>query len=118
MKKILMFSCLLYTLPQISYSDVPAKQVKEVSHLMSFIQNSKCTMNRNGKEHSTEKSLSHIKRKYKHYKDDIKSTEDFIRLAATKSTFSGKAYTIKCSDQDVIKSQDWLLSELESYRKK
>ena len=101
-----------------AFSDVPPNETKEVSHLIQFVQNSGCTINRNGTEYSAEKGLSHINRKYKHYRDDISSTEDFIKYAATKSTMSGQYYTAKCPGQDIIKTNIWLTEELHRYRGK
>ncbi len=48
---------------------------------------------------------------------DINSTEDFIRLSATKSLRSGKPYKVKCPGQDPVPSAQWLLEELEVFRK-
>ena len=57
------------------------------------------------------------------YRDDVKSlmvgtlmTEAFIKYSATKSTMSGKYYTVKCPDGKEIRSQDWLLEELAVFR--
>ena len=101
-----------------TFSDIPTNQTKEVNHLMQFVENSGCTINRNGKEYSGEKGLSHIKRKYKYYRDDISNTEDFIKYAATKSTMSGEYYTTKCPGQEVVNTNDWLIEELRRYRGK
>ena len=97
-------------------ADVPAKQVNEVTHLLNFIKNSGCIINRNGTEHSAEKGLKHIQKKYDYYRDEIKSTEDFIELAATKSTMSGDYYMVVCTGNKTIRTQDWLLAELSVFR--
>ena len=101
-----------------SFADVPAEQVKEVSHLIVFVKNSPCIFNRNGTKYPGKDSVEHIQRKYDYFRDDIASTEDFIKYSATKSTMSGKYYTVTCPDNQTIKSQDWLLNELKLFRSK
>jgi len=88
---------------------------KEINHLLKFIESTKCTYDRNGDKHTGSKAVKHIKKKYKYYYDDIKTTEDFIRLAATKSMMSGSVYKIHC-DKETITSKQWLLKELTKYR--
>ncbi|ABV36380.1 conserved hypothetical protein [Shewanella sediminis HAW-EB3] len=62
-------------------------------------------------------AVEHINKKYEYFSDDIKSTEDFIKYSATKSKMSGKFYKIHCGNKSPVKSRDWLLTELEAYRK-
>lgn len=97
-------------------ADVPAEQVKEVSHLLDFVKNSGCTINRNGRDHPAADGVSHIQKKYDYFRDDIKSTEDFIEYSATKSTMSGEYYTVTCPGKEMINTQDWLLAELKRFR--
>ena len=97
-------------------ADVPENQVAEVNHLINFVKTSDCVLNRNGTDHSGEKSVAHIQKKYNYFRKRIKSTEDFIEYSATKSTLSGKYYTVNCPDQETVNSQDWLLQELARYR--
>ena len=108
---LLILSCI-----QSVSADVPAEQKPEVEHLLEFVRQSDCIMVRNGTEHSGEYAVSHIQKKYDYFKDDINSTEAFIEYSATKSTMSGKYYTIRCSGQEEMPTQDWLLEELRVYR--
>ena len=48
----------------------------------------------------------------------IDKTEDFIEKAASKSSFSDRAYQIKCRDGKTISSAKWLADELQRYCKK
>ena len=57
-----------------------------------------------------------MQRKYAHFKDDIKTPEDFIRLTATKSLMTGKLYYVKLKNGEKITSEVWLLQALEDYR--
>lgn len=115
MQKLITAFALLASMPVLA--DIPAQQRQEVNHLLSFVQTSKCIINRNGSDHQGPDAAKHMKKKYDYFRDDIDNTEDFIRLSATKSTMSGKYYTVRCGDESEIKTQDWLLSELKSYRK-
>jgi hypothetical protein len=90
----------------------------EINYLLNFVSTTDCKYERNGTMYNGVKAAAHIKRKYNYYLDDIKTTEDFIKLSATKSTMSGKYYKIHCQNKIAIKSQDWLLKALTSYRKK
>ncbi len=105
-------------LPGVVNADVPVMQRQEVGHLLTFIKSSGCTLNRNGTDYPAEKGLQHIKKKYDYFRDDIKSTEDFIALAATKSTMSGDYYKVKCPGRKIMSTKHWLLSELKKYREK
>ena len=63
-----------------------------IKYLLSFVENSECTYIRNDKAYTAKEAVSHMKRKYAHFRDDIKTPEDFIRLSASKSLISGKPY--------------------------
>ena len=97
-------------------ADVPAGQVAEVEHLIEYLQNSDCRMVRNGKPHSSKDGANHVRRKYAHFRNEISSTEDFIRYSATKSTISGRYYEVLCPGEAPVRSKDWLLEELRAYR--
>ncbi len=116
MKKILTIFCLL--IAHTASADVPAEQATEVDYLLNFVRQSQCTIDRNGTHHTGPKASEHIKKKYDYFRDDIKTTEDFIKYAATKSTLSGKYYSVICPNRDTIKTQAWLLNELSHFRKK
>ncbi len=114
MKIIFLLISLLYT--GFLFADVSGDQLKEVNHLLEFVRASNCIVNRNGDKHDSQKAADHIESKYDYFRDDIKSTEDFIKYAATKSTMSGKYYMVACSGKKEIKTQEWLLDELSRFR--
>jgi len=97
-------------------ADVPPAQKPEIDHLLDFVQNSGCTIDRNGKTYSASEAISHIQKKYSYFKSDIETTEDFIALSATKSTLSGRYYLVSCDGAEQIRTQDWLLRELGEFR--
>ena len=90
----------------------------EIDHLLIYVENTECQYERNGKLHAGMNSVEHIKKKYNYFKSKIDSAEKFIELSATKSTMSGKFYMVLCKGKPEIKSQEWLLQELKSYRSK
>jgi len=97
-------------------ADVPAGQVKEVDHLLAYVKNSGCVINRNGTDHPAEKGIEHIEMKYDYFRDDIKNTEEFIEYSATKSTMSGDYYMVTCPGREAIRTQNWLMAELKHFR--
>jgi len=114
MKKYILLASVLVS--GVSFADVPEGQANEVDHLLNFVKTSSCTINRNGTVHQGEKAVKHIQKKYDYFRDDIKTTEDFIKYSASKSTLSGKAYMAYCPDKKSVKTQLWLLEELKRYR--
>jgi len=95
-----------------------ADNTTEINHLINYVKTTECKYIRNGIEHSGSEGAKHIRAKYEHYKSDISTAEDFIRLSATKSLISGRKYTIKCSGEAKMESGKWLLNELKRYRAK
>ncbi len=102
----------------IALADVPTSQIEEVKYLINYIKNSGCVLSRNGTDYTAKKAIVHIKNKYDYFRDDIESTEDFIEYSATRSTMSGKYYTVTCTGKETVKTQDWLLVELKKIRTK
>ena len=97
-------------------ADVSAGQVKEVNHLLVYVKDSGCVINRNGTDHPAEKGIEHIEKKYDYFRDDIENTEAFIEYSATKSTMSGDYYMVTCPGKKALRTQDWLILELRRFR--
>lgn len=89
-----------------------------IKYLLAFVEKSECTFIRNDKSYTSKEAVNHMKRKYTHFKNDIKTPEDFIRLSASKSMISGRPYMVKTKESRTMKSETWLLEALEAYRKK
>lgn len=104
-------------LPGESRADVPEAQKPEVQHLLAYLKNSGCSMERNGSKHDAREAVEHIQKKYDYYRDDIKTTEDFIERSASRSSLSGRAYHVLCPGEEARPTADWLKEELERYRK-
>ncbi len=99
----------------VNASAAPAAMQDEIAHLLNYIETSDCIFIRNNSRHAPAKAVKHIKKKFNHLKKRIKTTEDFIKGAATGSSISGKPYMIICNDNEMA-TADWLLAELELYR--
>lgn len=99
------------------YSDIDKNQQMEIDFLVSYVHDSKCTFNRNGINYKGREAVTHIKRKYDYFKNEIKTSKDFIRLAATKSEISGRKYTVKCKNSELQELGTWLLKALSTLRK-
>lgn len=89
---------------------------EEIAHLLDFVDSNPCEYDRNGSVYDGPEARDHIDRKYQHYKKRVKSAEDFIRYAATRSMISGKQYVIRCPGSADMFASDWLLKELKSFR--
>jgi hypothetical protein len=89
----------------------------EIAHLIDFVRHSPCTFIRNGSEYPGGEAADHIQAKYEHFKDEIKTVEDFIDRAASKSLMSGKPYEVRCGGK-TISAADWIRAEDADYRAK
>ncbi len=99
------------------YADSTIKVNQEIEHLLEYVESSGCTFIRNGRESNSAKARAHIQKKYNYIKKRVKTTEDFIKYSATKSSMSGKPYKIRCSGKE-IHVADWLDAELRKIRMK
>jgi hypothetical protein len=97
-------------------SDVGESQRDEVRHLLEFVRDSSCAIERNGKRYNGEDAYAHIRKKYHYFRDEIQSSEDFIEFSATKSTLSGKHYLVFCDSEPPMRTKDWLVDELNALR--
>lgn len=87
----------------------------DIEYLLTFIEQSECVFIRNGSEYAAQDARKHIERKYKYLKSQLNSADDFIKQAASKSSFSGRVYHVKCGDQQLTTRQ-WLSGALKNYR--
>ena len=94
-----------------------ASVAAEIDHLLTFIAGSPCAFIRNGVAYDGAQAVDHIKDKYEHYREDIRSAEDFIALAASKSAMSGKPYLVQC-DAAEMPAAEWLTQELSAFRQR
>ena len=89
----------------------------EIEQLIEFVRGASCTFYRNGNWFEAGKAAEHIKRKYQYVQKRglVKTAEDFIKYAATKSSISGMPYLVQCVG-DSRYCAEWLQAELVQMR--
>jgi Family of unknown function (DUF5329) len=112
--KAFVFAALVFCAPPPTLAASPEA---EIDHLLNFIAGSPCTFIRNGVAYDGAQAVGHIKDKYEYYREDIRSAEDFIALAASKSVMSGKPYLVRC-DAAEMPAAEWLTQELSAFRQR
>lgn len=91
----------------------------EIDGLMARMSASGCQFERNGSWHSGKDARKHLLRKLDYIegrRETLQRTEQFIDLAASKSSFSGRPYRVKCGAGEALPSRDWLHRELKTLR--
>ena len=90
----------------------------EIDALLSRLEASSCTFNRNGTWYPPTEAKSHLLRKLKYLEDRgaVQSVEQFIELAASSSSTTGQPYLVRCGSGAPVQSGTWLRSELQTAR--
>lgn len=99
-----------------AWADALEIQQAEGQHLLAFIRETGCQMERNAKLHSPEEKQNHLTCKYNFYRNSITQTEDFIEKAARCSVLSGRSYLTLCLGRESQPAAEWLKQELECFR--
>jgi hypothetical protein len=81
---------------------------ERISRLLLAIETSNCQFVRNGKTYTATDSIAHIRKKHRHFKDDIDSIDRFIELSASRSLISGRPYQVQCGSSEPELSSAWL----------
>jgi len=87
-----------------------------INYLLDYIGKSDATFIRNGQTHTQQEAVNHVKAKYEHFKNEIKTPEDFIQLAASKSLLTGKPYLVRTPNGKEMRLDIWLTDALKEYR--
>jgi hypothetical protein len=90
---------------------------QEIKGLLDFVEHSECQFVRNGDEFPGPRARAHLEKKlnYLEGKNMVNSAEDFIDLAATRSSMSGRAYEVRCPE-GAESARTWLMRELQRQR--
>lgn len=91
----------------------------EIDALMAKMSASNCQFERNGSWHNAADARQHLLRKLDYIekrRETLASAEQFIDVAASKSSFSGKPYRVKCGGAEALPSRAWLNRELKALR--
>jgi hypothetical protein len=110
---------LLFAAPGTVNADQPGRDAqREISHLLQYLEASKCAFYRNGTWHTSLEARTHLEEKYRILRgmSGAGSAEDFLARAATASSFSGKPYQVRCDGKEPVASAKWLEAELLRYR--
>lgn len=86
----------------------------EVDALLSALERSGCEFNRNGSWYAARDARTHLLRKleYLEGRAAVHTTEQFIELAASTSSSSGKPYLVRCGKAAPVESRAWLSAQL------
>ena len=87
----------------------------EIQYLLEFVASSGCNFVRNGEAHDSADAADHLRLKYSNGRRYADTAEHFIDRLASKSSWSGKTYTVTCGDV-TEPSGDWLHRALDDYR--
>jgi Family of unknown function (DUF5329) len=112
---MLMLACML---TPVAHSEPPTSVQIEVNFLLGYVEGSGCEFFRNGNWHDSKMAQTHLRDKYKYLsaRNQITTTEDFIEKAATKSSFTGHPYEVRCGSGVIMSSNQWLHAELARFR--
>ena len=118
MRSISVALLVFFAAPALLAAPLVATQRAEIHALMAALHTSSCEFNRNNSWHNATDAKIHLLRKLDHLegKNAVHSTEQFIELAASKSSVSGRAYQVKCGSAAPVDSKDWLSDQLKLIR--
>lgn len=104
--------------PALLAQPLATSQRAEIHALMAALHTSICDFNRNDSWHNAADAKTHLLRKldYLEANNAVHSTEQFIELAASKSSVSGRAYQVRCRGAAPVNSKDWLSEQLKLLR--
>jgi hypothetical protein len=109
----------LASLP-VAHAAVPLLAQAEISYLLEYVGTSGCEFYRNGAWYDSQHAQAHLRAKYEllSTNGDIKTAEDFIAKAASKSSLSGQPYQIRCGSVGAatVSTDQWLHEALALYR--
>jgi hypothetical protein len=102
-----------------SWAAAPSTAARaEIEQLLAFVASSGCQFNRNNTWYAAPEASAHLAKKERYLEEhgQIATAEDFIAKAATKSSMTGKPYTVRCGSEPAIACDEWLMAELRRSR--
>jgi hypothetical protein len=90
----------------------------EIEQLLAFVASSGCQFHRNNTWYPAPEASAHLakKERYLEERGQIATAEDFVAKAATKSSVTGKPYSVRCGSEPAMASDEWLMAELRRSR--
>ena len=108
----------LACLPAVGAAQLSANARQEIDWLLRTVGSSGCEFLRGGTAYSAAKAKEHLQQKFDYLdaRGQLKSAEDFIVKAATRSSMTGEAYGIRCPNAGPQASDAWLHTHLKALR--
>lgn len=96
-----------------------ATAAREIDQLIAALAKSGCEFQRNGRWHDAAQAQAHLRKKYAwlRKRDLADSAEQFIERAGSRSSFSDRAYQVRCPGHSAVPSAVWLRARLEQLRR-
>lgn len=104
--------------PSLAAAAPPPAVEREIEGLFAALERSGCRFSRNGTWYEAPRARDHLRRKYAYLRDRdaVRSAEQFIELAATKSSMTGRPYQVRCGAAAAQPSRVWFERELARLR--
>ena len=87
----------------------------EIDYLLEQVADSDCIFIRNGDEHDAAAAVDHLSLKRRRGRRYFNSADEFIEKIASRSSWSGKPYHIRCDGTEQTAAA-WFTSVLSAYR--
>lgn len=109
---------LLACLPALAAAQLSPTARQEIDGLLKAVGSSGCEFMRGGTAHPAAKAQEHLQAKFEYLdtRGQLKSAEDFIVKAGTRSSMTGEAYGIRCPGGVQQASDAWLQARLVALR--
>jgi hypothetical protein len=113
MRRLSPFIIVVLVLLSTSARAEPLTETQKIEALIQHVNDLKdATFIRNGKEHTPPDAAKHMRDKWQWKKSEIKTAADFITIAASKSSMSGKPYLIRFKGGKEVQSAMYLRAQL------
>lgn len=87
--------------------------IQTINQLIEAVRTSNCIYVRNGTEHSPKAAAAHLELKFTKAKKHVRNAEQFIDRIASKSSWTGNSYLMKCPGLPAQTSAKWLREKLD-----
>jgi hypothetical protein len=115
MRTPLVILLLLLLIPGVFGAKV-AREEKRIEHLLQTVESLKgAVFIRNGTEYDATEAGKHLRLKLKLAGDRVKTAEDFIKICASRSSFSGDAYKIRLPDGTTTETAPFFRAKLREF---
>jgi hypothetical protein len=96
----------------------PAPVRAEIEAILNRLEASARRFQRNGAWHDGARAKAHLLRKLEYIEErgTVQSAEQFIELAASRSSLSGRPYQVRCGNDAPVESSQWLSGQLSTLR--